>query len=96
MKDELTVKQLRDFCDWYIKHDSDDIVLSNDRQLDKELYDKRCRDRENDKVLFCDDSMKPRYFNVSCMGSKFSRKIEICKYKDENILMLIPSDEIGD
>ena len=59
----MTVKELRDKLDNYIKHDSPDTWQINDVEAaDAQAYKERCKDRENQQIVILDDGMKPRYF----------------------------------
>ena len=58
----MTVKELRDRLDNYIKHDSPDTWQLNDVEADAQAYKERCKDRENQQIIILDDGMKPRYF----------------------------------
>ena len=47
------------------------------------------------RVVFCDDSMYPRYYDVSMMKSNVSEyKKNEHKYNNEDIFMIIPTEEI--
>ena len=58
----MTVKELRDRLDNYIKHDSPDTWQLNDVEADAQAYKERCKERENQQIVILDDGMTPRYF----------------------------------
>jgi hypothetical protein len=69
----MTVQELRDKLDNYIKKDPDYIVQLNDVQLDKFYYQKRCIERANREVILIDDGMQPKYFKTdNCFGTTLS------------------------
>ena len=74
----MTVQELRDKLDNYIKKDPPDILQLNDVELDKLHYQKRCEERANREVILIDDGMKPTYFRTDdCFGTTI--------YEDTNI-----------
>ena len=60
----MTVKELRDALDNYIKRDSSDLWQLNDCDADAAAYEERCIERGNREVIILDDGMQPKYFNV--------------------------------
>lgn len=60
----MTVRELRDKLDHYIKTDPLDQCQCNDIQLDAEAYKERCKERENHRVVIADDGMTPKYFDI--------------------------------
>jgi hypothetical protein len=60
----MTVKELRDKLDAYIKKDPPDTWQLNDCTLDKLYYDERCEERANRQVVLIDDGMQPKYFRI--------------------------------
>ena len=48
---EMTVKELIDRLDAYVKRDPPDIWMLNDVEADREAYQERCKERENTKVI---------------------------------------------
>ena len=60
----MTVKELRDKLDNYIKKDPLDQWQSNDCELDKLYYDERCKERANRQVVLIDDCIQPKYFRI--------------------------------
>jgi hypothetical protein len=60
----MTVKELRDKLDNYIKKDPPDLWQLNDCELDKLYYDERCEERANRQVVLIDDGMHPKYFRI--------------------------------
>ena len=60
----MTVKELRDKLDAYIKKDPPDTWQLNDCMLDKLYYDERCEERANRQVVLVDDGMQPKYFKI--------------------------------
>lgn len=66
----MTVKELRDKLDNYIKKDPPDLWQLNDCELDKLYYDERCEERANRKVVLIDDGMQSKYFKTDdCFGT---------------------------
>ena len=61
----MTVKELRDSLDEYIKRDPPDIWQTNDIELDEKYYQDRCKRRENREVVIIDDGMQPKHFSVN-------------------------------
>lgn len=69
----MTVKELRDKLDNYIKKDPPDIWQLNDIELDKLYYQRRCEERANNEVILIDDGMQPKYFRTEgCFGTTLS------------------------
>lgn len=69
----MTVKELRDKLDNYIKTDPPDIWQLNDIEIDKLYYQRRCEERANRKVILIDDGMQPKYFKTDdCFGTTLS------------------------
>jgi hypothetical protein len=60
----MTVKELRDKLDNYIKTDPPDLWQLNDCELDELYYKERCKERANRKVVLIDDGMQPKYFRT--------------------------------
>ena len=60
----MTVKELRDKIDAYIKKDPPDTWQLNDGQLDELYYKERCEERANRQVVLVDDGMQPKYFKT--------------------------------
>lgn len=59
---EMTVKELIDRLDAYVKQDPPDTWMLNDVEADREAYQERRKERENQQIIILDDGMKPRYF----------------------------------
>ena len=74
----MTVKELRDKLDAYIKKDPPDTWQLNDCTLDKLYYDERCEERANRQVMICDDGMSPKYFNIEFSGGMENNYILFC------------------
>lgn len=62
----MTVKELRDKLDNYIKKDPPDLWQLNDCELDELSYIERCNERANRQVVLIDDGMKSKYFKIDC------------------------------
>lgn len=60
----MTVRELRDKLDHYIKTDPPDQWQLNDVKLDAQAYEERCKERENHRVVIADDGMTPKYFDI--------------------------------
>ena len=60
----MTVQELRDKLDAYIKKDPPDTWQLNDGQLDELYYKERCEERANRQVVLIDDGMQPKYFRT--------------------------------
>ena len=74
----MTVKELRDALDNYIKKDPPDLWQLNDCVADAVAYKERREERENAEVVILDDGMQPKYFNVDCVfGTSMPKKLEI-------------------
>lgn len=71
----MTVQELRDKLDHYIKHDIGDVCMFNDVDLDRWSYEDRCNARANHQVIFCDDGMDPKHYSISAFGSTISREV---------------------
>ena len=66
----MTVQELRDKLDNYIKTDPPDIWQLNDCKLDELYYKERCEERANSEVILIDDGMQPKYFKTdNCFGT---------------------------
>jgi hypothetical protein len=74
----MTVKELRDKLDNYIKKDPPDTWQLNDCELDELYYKERCEERANRQVVLIDDGMHPKYFKTE---DSFGTTI----YKNTNI-----------
>ena len=73
----MTVKELRDALDNYIKKDPSDIWQLNDCVADAVAYKERREERENAEVVILDDGMQQKYFNVDCVfGTSMPKKLE--------------------
>lgn len=73
----MTVKELRDALDNYIKKDPPDLWQLNDVEADAAAYKERCKERENAEVAILDDGMQPKYFAVdSAFGTSMPKKSE--------------------
>lgn len=64
----MTVQELKDKLDNYIKKDPPNLWQLNDVELDKLYYEERCKERANRKVIICDDGMKPKFFDIEFCG----------------------------
>lgn len=74
----MTVQELRDRLDNYIKKDTNDMLQLNDVELDKYYYQKRCEERANREVILIDDGMLPKYYSTeSCFGTKLSNNEKV-------------------
>ena len=72
----MTVKELRDRLDNYIKHDPPDTWQLNDVEADAQAYKERCKDRENQQIVILDDGMKPKFFDVeSAFGMPYEKEV---------------------
>ena len=60
----MTVRELRDKLDAYIKKDPPDLWQLNDCELDELYYKERCEERANRRVVLIDDGMQPKYFKT--------------------------------
>lgn len=47
----MTVKELRDKLDDYIKRDPPDLWQLNDVEADAKAYEERCKERENTEIV---------------------------------------------
>lgn len=73
----MTVKELRDALDNYIKKDPLDLWQLNDGDADAAAYKERCEERENAEVIILDDGMQPKHFSIdSAFGTFMSKKLE--------------------
>lgn len=71
----MTVKELRDALDNYIKRDSPDLWQLNDCDADAAAYEERCIERGNREVIILDDGMQPKYFTVdSAFGTSMPKQ----------------------
>lgn len=53
----MTVQELKDKLDEYIKQDPSDMWQLNDIELDAEAYNERCKERANHEVRVMDTSV---------------------------------------
>ena len=60
----MTVKELRDKLDNYIKKDPPNLWQLNDCELDEMYYKERCEERANREVILIDDGTLPKYFRT--------------------------------
>jgi hypothetical protein len=73
----MTVKELRDALDNYIKKDPPDLWQLNDSDADAAAYKERCEERENREVIILDDGMQPKYFSIdSAFGTSMPKQLE--------------------
>lgn len=73
----MTVKELRDALDNYIKKDPPDLWQLNDGDADAAAYKERCEERENAEVIILDDGMQPKHFSIdSAFGTSMPKKLE--------------------
>ena len=71
----MTVKELRDALDNYIKKDPPDLWQLNDGEADAAAYKRRCKERECTEVIILDDGMQPKCFNVDiAFGTSMPKK----------------------
>jgi len=87
----MTVKELRDALDNYIKKDSPDLWQLNDCDADAAAYEERCTERGNREVIILDDGMQPKYFNVdSAFGTSRPKQSTLDKacYRMEEVFAL--------
>jgi hypothetical protein len=89
----MTVKELRDKLDNYIKKDPPDLWQLNDCELDKLYYDERCNERANRQVVLIDDGMQPKYFRTEDgFGTTICENINI----DEKVFAITFDKLIGE
>lgn len=60
----MTVEELRDALDAYIKKDPPDLWQLNDVELDEKMYKRRCSERAKNEVIILDDGMQPKHFSI--------------------------------
>jgi hypothetical protein len=89
----MTVKELRDKLDTYIKKDPPDLWQLNDCELDELYYKERCEERANRQVVLVDDGMQPEYFRIE---DSFGTTIYKNTYKDEKIFAITFDKLIGE
>ena len=74
----MTVQELKDKLDNYIKKDPSDLWQLNDCELDELSYIERCNERANRQVILIDDSMQSKYFKTNeCFGTTLSNNEEV-------------------
>lgn len=80
----MTVKELRDRLDNYIKTDPPDLWQLNDCELDALYYKERCEERGHNRVviaknseLYESDITNVYPANISCLTNEEILKIEI-------------------
>ena len=89
----MTVRELRDKLDAYIKKDPPDLWQLNDCELDKLYYDERCEERANRQVVLVDDGMQPKYFKTE---NGFGTTIYKNTYKDAKVFAIIFDKLLGE
>jgi len=73
----MTIKELRDALDNYIKKDPPDLWQLNDCDADATAYECRCKERENRKVIILDDGMRLTHFNIeSVFGTSVPKRLQ--------------------
>jgi hypothetical protein len=88
----MTVKELRDKLDAYIKNDPPDLWQLNDCELDELYYKERCEERANRQVVLLDDGMQPEYFKTDdCLGVVLYKNTDI----NEKVFAIIFDKYIG-
>ena len=60
----MTVKELRDALDRYVRKDPPGLWQLNDIEADAAAYDARCKEREESEVIILDDGMKPKHYGL--------------------------------
>ena len=60
----MTVKELKDALDRYIRKDPPDLWQLNDVEADAAAYDARCKEREASEVIILDDGMQPKHYGL--------------------------------
>lgn len=74
----MTVQELKDKLDNYIKKDPSDLWQLNDCELDELSYIERCNERANRQVILIDDGMQSKYFKTNeCFGTTLSNNEEV-------------------
>lgn len=74
----MTVQELKDKLDNYIKKDPSDLWQLNDCELDELSYIERCNERANRQVILIDDDMQSKYFKTNeCFGTTLSNNEEV-------------------
>ncbi len=74
----MTVVELRDALDNYIKRDPPGLWQLNDCDADAAAYKERRKERENAEVVVLDDGMQPKYFSVdSAFGTSMPKQSEV-------------------
>ena len=92
----MTVKELHDYLEWYMREGDGDVVL-NDVDADQKNYEDRC----NREVVLVDDGMSPRGYNIKmATGTHRSRPRDDGNYSFEDIVALVfdrfePEEEGG-
>ena len=71
----MTVEELRDKLDAYIKRDPPDTWQLNDGEADAKAYKRRCEERAKREVIILDDGMQPKHFSIlSAFGTTIYRE----------------------
>lgn len=74
----MTVQELKDKLDNYIKKDPSDLWQLNDCELDELSYIERCNERANRQVILIDDGIQSKYFKTNeCFGTTLSNNEEV-------------------
>ena len=86
----MTVKELRDILDEYIKRDPPDTWQLNDVEADAAAYRERCKVRANREVVITDDGMQPKHFGVNfATGTIIVSELMPGTYSSKDVLALI-------
>lgn len=85
----MTVKELIDKLNNYVKQDPADTWQLNDVEADAKAYQERCKERENHEVVILDDGMKPQYFAIeSVFGLPIERETIHNKYITNKVVAI--------
>ena len=84
----MTVKELRDALDNYIKKDPLDLWQLNDGDADAAAYKERCEERENAEVIIL-DGMELKHFSIDrAFGATMPQKPDNAHYIMKDVFAL--------
>ena len=85
----MTVKELRDRLDDYIKRDPPGLWQLNDVEADAAAYAERCTERSRNEVIILDDGMKPKHFSLlMAFGTTICPMDKHGKFKEKEVFAL--------
>ena len=85
----MTVKELRDRLDDYIKRDPLDLWQLNDVETDAKAYKERCKEREEQEAVVLDNGMKAKFFDIkSTFRMPYEKEISQGSFEEHDVFAI--------